>query len=60
MIDYTPSILDIKYALRNRGSTEAEATRAIAAIKAEAWDEGFGASENKAPDASNPYRLESD
>lgn len=36
MIEYTPSILDIKHALRNRGATEAAATRAIAEIKAEA------------------------
>ena len=57
MIEYTPSILDIKHALRNRGATEAEATRAIAEIKAEAWEEGFKASESNGAASSNPYRL---
>lgn len=60
MIEYTPSILDIKRSLINRGASEAEATRAIAEIKAEAWEEGFKASENNGTASSNPYRLGTD
>lgn len=34
--------------------------RGIAKIKAEAWDEGFNASENNIMDTPNPYRENGD
>jgi len=58
MSDYTPTVMDMRMAMINRGFTEAQVSELLGRIKAAVWDEAISeaAEQGTIQTPPNPYK----